>query len=253
MYKGAKNMKFKCALVTGASRGIGSSIAKRLAEDGINVCINYLSSKDKALALCDEINSSNGGRAIVVKADVSNEKDVKKMVKTCVEKFGGIDILVNNAGVDDACFFCDQNAKEMDRIIDINIKGMLNTCHEVLPLMISKKYGKIVNISSVFGVTGGSFEAVYSASKGAVISFSKALAKEVGPSGINVNVVAPGYIETDMNKNVEESYKKVIESETPIGRLGTPEDVASAVAFLSSDEASFITGAVLPVTGGWQV
>lgn len=246
-------MKFKCALVTGASRGIGRSIAQRLAEEGINVCINYCASKDKAQELCDEINKGNGGRAAIFKADVSKASDVKKMVEFACQKFGGIDILVNNAGVDDTCFFCDQESKKIDRILDVNLKGMLNTCHEVLPLMLSKKYGKIVNISSIFGLSGGSFEAVYSASKGAVISFSKALAKEVGPSGINVNTVAPGYIETDMTKIVDKKYRKVIESETPMGRLGQPEDVASAVAFLVSDQASFITGATLPVTGGWML
>ena len=246
-------MKFKCALVTGASRGIGSSIAEKLAENGVNVCINYFSSKDKALALCEKINGKNGGRAFAFKADVSSEKDVKKMVKAICEKFGTIDILVNNAGVDSCGLFHEQNEKEISKVLDVNIKGMFNTCHEVLPLMISHKYGKILNISSVFGVSGGSFEVAYSASKGAVISFSKALAKEVGPSGINVNVLAPGFIDTDMNKNVEQSYVDQIINETPLGRVGTKEDVANVASFLVSDEASFVTGAVIPVTGGWII
>lgn len=246
-------MKFKCALITGASRGIGSSIAEKLAEGGVNVCINYLTSKAKAEALCEKINSKNGGRAFAFKADVSKPKEVAKMCEAAKQKFGGIDILVNNAGVDAVGEFERQSDAETCRVLDVNIKGLMNTCKAVLPGMIEKKYGKIINISSVFGIEGGSFEAVYSASKGAVIAFTKALAKEVGPSGICVNAVAPGYIDTDMNSGVDKKYVKQIIAETPLARIGKPEDVASLVAFLASDEASFITGAVVPVTGGWLV
>lgn len=245
-------MKFKCAIVTGASRGIGRSIAKALAKEGINVCINYFSSKEKAEELCRQINEDNGGRAMTFQADVSKLAEVQEMAKAVCEKFGGVDILVNNAGVDCPGIFQQQSDEEISRILDVNIKGMLNASKCVLPLMIEKKSGKIINISSVFGLSGASFEAVYSATKGAVIAFTKSLAKEVGPSGICVNALAPGYIDTDMNKYVDQNYITQIIEETPLCRIGSPEDVANFVCFLSSEKANFITGAIIPVTGGWQ-
>lgn len=246
-------MKFNTVLITGASRGIGKGVALAFAEKGYNVAINYIGSEEKAQELCDEINAKNGGRAMKYKADVSVPSQVRDMVSSINKKFGRITVLVNNAGVDKQGIFQTQDEDDMDFVMKVNVKGIFNTCKAVLPQMIEAKYGKIINISSVLGIEGSSYEAVYSASKGAVNAFTKALAKEVGPSNINVNAIAPGVINTDMMKAVDEKVIKGLVSQTPSGRVGMPSDIAQVCLFLASDSASFVQGVVLPVSGGWLV
>ena len=190
-------------------------------------------------------------RAIAVNVDVSNEDDVKNMVEITKKTFGNIDVLVNCAGVSDTRLLIDSTKEDYDFVFDTNMRGTYNTCKLVGREMLSNQSGKIINISSIWGLRGGSCESVYSASKGAIIAFTKALAKELGPNGINVNVVAPGFIQTDMTKNVTEEIKQEIMESSALGRLGTPEDVAGVVSFLASEKSEFITGQVISVDGGW--
>lgn len=233
----------KNALVTGASCGIGAAIAEELANKGFRVFVNYNKSMERALKLAEKI----GG--IAVKCDVSSSVEVDEMIKQ-TEKYGGIDVLVNNAGISFINLLQDTDENDYDRIFDINMKSVYLVTRTVIPGMIRKKYGKIINISSMWGITGASCEACYSASKAAVIGFTKAMAKELGPSGINVNCIAPGLIDTDMNKEIDSKAKEEFIEETPLLRMGTVEDIAKAAAFLASDDASFITGQVLSVDGG---
>ena len=233
----------KNALVTGASRGIGTAIAEELANKGFRVFVNYNKSGERALKLAEKING------IAVKCDVSSSVEVDEMIKQ-TEKYGGIDVLVNNAGISFINLLQDTDENDYDRIFDINMKSVYLVTRAVIPGMIRKKYGKIINISSMWGITGASCEACYSASKAAVIGFTKAMAKELGPSGINVNCIAPGLIDTDMNKEIDNKAKEEFIEETPLLRMGTVEDIAKAAAFLTSDDASFITGQVLSVDGG---
>ena len=233
----------KNALVTGASRGIGTAIAEELANKGFRVFVNYNKSGERALKLAEKING------IAVKCDVSSSVEVDEMIKQ-TEKYGGIDVLVNNAGISFINLLQDTDESDYDRIFDTNMKSVYLVTRAVIPGMIRKKYGKIINISSMWGITGASCEACYSASKAAVIGFTKAMAKELGPSGINVNCIAPGLIDTDMNKEIDNKAKEEFIEETPLLRMGTVEDIAKAAAFLTSDDASFITGQVLSVDGG---
>ncbi len=246
-------MKFKTAIITGASRGIGACIAKKLAENGYNVVINYIVEKDKAEAVASEINAKNGGRAVIYCADVSKADEVNKMVEFATKTFGKITCLVNNAGIDRMGLFHTMPDEEIDRVMLVNVKGVFNCTKAVLGGMTENKYGKIINISSVLGQAGSSYEVAYSASKGAVIAFTKALAKEVGPSNINVNCICPGAINTDMMKAVNDASIQAIVDETPMGRVGESSDIANAVLYLASDEAEFVTGQCLTVSGGWLV
>lgn len=239
----------KTVVVTGASRGIGRAVAKEFANNGYNVVICYNKSVSDAQQLLNEVSQTT--RAIAVKVDVSNEDDVKNMVEITKKTFGNIDVLVNCAGVSDTRLLIDSTKDDYDFVFDTNMRGTYNTCKLVGREMLSNQSGKIINISSIWGLRGGSCESVYSASKGAIIAFTKALAKELGPNGINVNVVAPGFIQTDMTKNVTEEIKQEIMESSALGRLGTPEDVASVVLFLASEKSNFITGQVISVDGGW--
>lgn len=237
----------RAAIITGASRGIGKAAAYALAECGYVPVINYLKNREMAEVTANE----TGG--IPFCADVSDPAAVKNMVETAYNKLGGIDVLVNNAGISVSGLFTDITSDQEQRLIDINVKGVFNCTRCVLQYMIRKKKGSIINISSMWGEVGASCEVHYSAAKAAVIGFTKALAKEVGPSGINVNCIAPGVINTDMNRAYSEEAMDMLREETPLQRLGTPEDVAGAVAFLASDSASFITGQVLGVNGGFVI
>lgn len=239
----------KTVVVTGASKGIGRAVAKEFANNGYNVVICYNKSVSDAQQLLNEVSQTT--RAIAVNVDVSNEDDVKNMVEITKKTFGNIDVLVNCAGVSDTRLLIDSTKEDYDFVFDTNMRGTYNTCKLVGREMLSNQSGKIINISSIWGLRGGSCESVYSASKGAIIAFTKALAKELGPNGINVNVVAPGFIQTDMTKNVTEEIKQEIMESSALGRLGTPEDVASVVLFLASEKSNFITGQVISVDGGW--
>lgn len=239
----------KTVVVTGASKGIGRAVAKEFANNGYNVVICYNKSVSDAQQLLNEVSQTT--RAIAVKVDVSNEDDVKNMVEITKKNFGNIDVLANCAGVSDTRLLIDSTKDDYDFVFDTNMRGTYNTCKLVGREMLSNQSGKIINISSIWGVLGGSCESVYSASKGAIIAFTKALAKELGPNGINVNAVAPGFIQTDMTKNVTEEIRQEIMDNSALGRLGTPEDVASVVLFLASEKSEFITGQVIGVDGGW--
>ncbi|MBE6845011.1 MAG: SDR family oxidoreductase [Ruminococcus sp.] len=242
-----KDNMSKTALITGGSRGIGAAIALRLAKRGFLTVINYFSDNESA----EKIVSQTGGFAM--QADVSDMTQVENMIKTITEKTGGVDVLVNNAGISVSGLFTDITPEEEQRLWGINVGGVFNCTKCVIPYMINKKHGKIINISSMWGQVGASCEVHYSASKAAVIGFTKALAMELGPSGINVNCIAPGVIMTDMNACHTAETLEALKDETPLQRLGTAEDVAEAAAFLASEESSFITGQILGVNGGFVV
>ena len=233
----------KKALVTGGAGGIGEAICRRLAADGYYVYINYNNSKEKAEKLASEIN----GQA--VQFDISDNDAVKK----AVESIGHIYLLINNAGISEIDLFTSVDQKKADKILDINLKGTMNCARAVLPSMINKKSGNIINISSMWGQCGASCEVDYSASKAGIIGFTKALAKEVAPSGIRVNCIAPGFIMTEMNSRFSEEDLKLIRDDIPLGIFGEPRHIADAAAFLASDQAEYITGQILAVNGGMVI
>lgn len=242
----------KVALVTGASRGIGRSIALELARSGISVAINYLSSEKMAKELLCEIKKFNENVNIYM-ADVSNEIEVSEMVHKINFDLGEIDILVNNAGISQIGLFTDMTSHERDRMIGVNLIGAMNVTKAILPSMIHYKSGSIINISSMWGEVGASCEVVYSASKAGLIGFTKALAKELAPSGIRVNCISPGVIDTDMNSELSSAEIKELIDEIPIKRIGTSDDIAKAVKFLISDNAKYITGQVIGINGGMVI
>lgn len=239
-------------LITGAATGIGRATAALLAANGYNVAVHYHKSEEAALALCRQI-AEQGGKALAVCADVADRSQVDAMTQRVTEVFGKIDVLVGNAGIAQQKLFTDISAADWDAIFDVNVKGVFHCCQSVLPGMISRKSGCIVNVSSIWGLVGASCEAHYSAAKAAVIGLTKALAKELGPSGIRVNAVAPGVINTAMTANLDEQTRDALKDETPLCRLGTAEDVAQAILFLVSDNAGFITGQVLSPNGGFVI
>lgn len=235
----------KTVFITGSSRGIGEAIAKAFHQNGYNVAINYNHSEKEAIALSDSLSGS-----LLLKGDVSKEEDVKEMIEKTVSHFGSIDVLVNNAGISVVNLLTDTTLEEWEKLFSVNVTGTFLATKYAAKEMIKNHSGKIINISSIWGVSGASMESCYSASKGAVIAFTKALAKELGPSGITVNCVAPGFIDTDMNRDILEVDKQAFCEGTPLGRIGTPEEVAKTVLFLASDNASFITGQIIGVDGG---
>lgn len=235
----------KTALITGASRGIGAAIAVELAREGFITIINYKSSAEAA----EKIAGQTGG--IAIKADVSSREQVNQMIEVINAKTGGVDVLINNAGISVSGLFTDITAEQEEMLWNTNVQGVFNCTRAVLPYMINRKQGKIINISSMWGQVGASCEVHYSATKAAVIGFTKALAQELGPSGINVNCIAPGVITTDMNKEHSVETMNILKDETPLERLGTPEDIAHTAAFLASEKSSFITGQIIGVNGGY--
>lgn len=242
----------KTVLITGASRGIGAEAARIFAQNDYNVVVNYHASEQKAIELCRSL-LANGYSATPIKADVSNRAEVDRMIDTVNDKFGKIDVLINNAGVAKQSLFTDISQAEWDRMVAVNLTGTFNCCQAVLPDMISRHEGSIINVSSIWGICGASCEVHYSATKAAIIGLTKALAKEVGPSNIRVNCVAPGVIETDMNSNLSLEDLQALMEETPLGRVGTTNDIAELLLFLSSDKASFITGQIISPNGGFVI
>ena len=243
-------MKNKTVIITGASGGIGIKLADAFARKGYNVASSYFSNGDKLKSLSEEL-TANGFSATAVKTDVSKSDEANFLIKSAFDMFGSADILINNAGIAQQKLFTDITDDDFTRMFDINVRGVFNCCRAALPYMIHKKQGRIINISSMWGVCGASCEVHYSASKAAVIGMTKALAKEVGPSGITVNCIAPGLIDTPMNANLSKETINELCEETPVGRIGTPEDIANAALFLANDSSSFITGHVLGVDGGF--
>lgn len=239
----------KVALVTGGAGGIGTAVVKKLCENGFSVAVNYNSSEQRAQSLCSELVCS-GFNAVAFRCDVSSSEEVRSMIKAVESSLGNISVLVNNAGVSLWGLFDLTSDDDWNKVNSINLTGTFNCSRAVLPSMISRKYGRIINISSVWGQTGASCEAAYSASKAGVIGLTKALAKEYAPSGITVNCVAPGVIDTDMMKNFSREEKNALCEEIPAGRMGTPDEVASAVAFFADENNSYINGQILGVNGG---
>ena len=244
------NTMNRVALVTGSSRGIGRAVAAQLAREGYAVGINYYERQDKAEELVAQL-EREGCRALAVQADVSKRDEVNAMVKTVEDTFGPISVLVNNAGVAGQALFQDVTDALWERYFAVNLNGARNTIQAVLPHMLHEKAGVIVNISSIWGQHGASCEVTYSCTKHALIGLTRSLAMELAPSGIRVNCVAPGVIDTDMVQVLGPEVLHDLAEQTPLGRLGTPQDIANAVAFLVSEKASFITGQVLTVDGAF--
>lgn len=236
----------KTVLITGAARGIGAAAAEGFAEAGYQVVINYLHSAEKAETLA----ARWPGRALAVQADVADPAQVEAMFAAAEKAFGGVDVLVCNAGIAAQQLFTDVTDEEWRRMLDVHLSGAFYCCRRALPYMIHKKWGRILTVSSMWGQVGGSCEVAYSAAKAGLIGLTKALAKEEGPSGVTVNCVAPGVIDTDMMASFSAEDKAALAEETPLGALGTPKQVADALVFLASDGASYITGQVLGVNGG---
>jgi 3-oxoacyl-[acyl-carrier protein] reductase len=237
------------AVVTGGSRGIGRAIALMLAKEGASVCINYTSSDDKAKEVQNEIEAL-GSRAMIYKADVSNEKSVEEFSKAVKKEFGKIDILVNNAGITRDGLVLRMKEEDFMSVIEINLKGTFLCSKYFGKLMMKERKGKIVNISSVVGVMGNAGQANYAASKAGIIGLTKSLAKEFASRKININAIAPGFIETEMTKKLGEEVKENYSKAIPLGCYGQPEDVANLVVFLSSSLSNYITGQVIHVDGG---
>jgi len=237
-------------LVTGSSRGIGAGIARRFALEGHRVAIHYREREDLARALLEEL-SGEGCSVMLVSGDLTVPAVAANIVKAVRETFGFVDVLINNAGIAlPTQLITDTSLADWNRVLETNVTSMFLLTNAVLPEMISKQRGAIVNISSMWGVIGGSCEVAYSASKAAVIGYTKSLAKEVAPSGVRVNCIAPGFVLTDMTRTFPQEAIDAICEETPLLRAGTPEDIAAAALFLASENASFITGQVLSVDGG---
>ena len=241
----------KTALITGASRGIGSECAKKLAAEGFNVAVNYNASMEEANTLVRVIRS-DGHNAIAVKADVSSRRETEFMFREIKRVFGGVDVLVNNAGIAQIKLFTDVTEYDYERMLGVNLKSAFNCSQLAAEHMISKKWGRIINISSVWGLVGASCEVTYSASKAALIGFTKSLARELAPSGITVNAIAPGLIATDMNASLSEAELQSLKDEIPAGRMGKPSEIAALAAFLTGESASYITAQVIAVDGGWK-
>lgn len=237
----------KIALVTGGTGGIGESICRKLSEDGYFVVVNYINSVEKAEKLATEISG------VAFQFDVSDIEAVDAAISEIRHNYGKVSLLVNNAGVSEIELFTHISEYKSNRILDINLKGTLNCSRSVLSAMINEKSGNIINISSMWGQCGASCEVDYSASKAGIIGFTKALAKEVGLSGIRVNCVAPGFIKTEMNSHFTPEELECIREEIPLGILGEPSYVADAVSFLASEKSAYITGQVLAVNGGMVI
>lgn len=240
----------KVAIVTGASRGIGREIAKSLAKQNIKVIANYNNSEEKAIELKKELEA--GGIVIdIVKADVSKREEIKHLVQYAMENYGKIDILINNAGISEYKLFTDETDEDWNKIINTNLYSAFAVSQEVIPNMIKNKNGCIINISSVWGMVGASMEVLYSVSKAGIDGLTKALAKELGPSNIRVNAIAPGIVNTDMCKNFSEEELENIKEEIPLERIGKVEDISKCINWLIND--NYTTGQIISINGGWII
>ncbi|HHW58352.1 MAG TPA: SDR family oxidoreductase [Clostridia bacterium] len=240
----------KVAIVTGGAGDIGREICIELAKEGASIAIHYNSSYDQAVKLKEYI-KNNLSYAEIFKADISDRQQVHNMIDGIYDKFGRIDYLINNAGIAQIKPFIEITEEDWDRMMSVNLKGLFNCTQSVLRYMLPQKHGSIINISSIWGISGASCEVHYSASKGGIIAFTKALAKELGPSKIRVNCIAPGVIDTRMNNILNREEKEHLIEDIPLMSIGKPQDVANAVLFLLSDKANFITGQVITVDGGF--
>ncbi|AZS16046.1 3-oxoacyl-ACP reductase FabG [Paenibacillus motobuensis] len=245
-----KNIGDMTVLVTGASRGIGAQIALRFAAVGMNVVIHYLNSHERANEVARQC-MEMGAKVHTISADLRSKTEIERMK----ERLAGYglypDILVNNAGISHYGLLTDVEESEWDEIMDVNLKSVFLLSQAFMPYMISQRFGRIINVSSVWGISGGSCEVVYSAAKGGVNAFTKALAKEVAPSGVTVNAVAPGAVKTDMMDRFDAEELKQLEEDIPVGRLAAPEEISSLVYFLALPESSYITGQIISPNGGW--
>ena len=239
----------KTALVTGASRGIGRAIAFKLAEQGANLVLNYNKSLSSIEEVVKEI-EAKGGKAIAIQGDVSVFEEAEKIVKAAVINFGSLDILVNNAGITKDGLLLRMKEEDFDKVINVNLKGTFNCIKHASPIMLKQKSGRIVNISSVVGITGNAGQVNYAAAKAGIIGMTKATAKELASRGITVNAVAPGFIQTDMTEELADKVKETIIGNIPLKRLGTAKDVADLVAFLVGEDSLYITGQIINVDGG---
>ncbi len=242
-------MKDQVAVVTGGSRGIGRAICLKFASLGANLVINYAGNTEKAeetKTMCEKL----GAKVVLVPGSVADAAVCEKLIAEAVESFGRVDILVNNAGITRDNLIMRMSEEDFDAVIDVNLKGAWNCMKQVSRMMMKQRSGRIINLSSVVGVVGNAGQVNYAASKAGIIGMTKSLAKELGSRGVTVNAVAPGFVQTDMTDVLGEEMKESLQQTIPMGRLGDPEDIANAVAFLAGDEASYITGQVLHVDGG---
>jgi len=242
----------RTAIVTGGSRGIGAATALLLARNGFRVAVGCRQNLGKARELCDRL-AAEGLEAFPFQGDVSSVAEMEEMARAALDRWGQIDLLVNNAGIAQQKLFTDITEEEWDRMFAVDVKGLYTCCRAVVPHMVRRHSGCIVNISSIWGQVGASCEVHYSAAKAAVIGFTKALAKELGPSGIRVNCVAPGVVATEMNAALDRETLDALREETPLGTIGAPEEVARAVLWLAGEGASFVTGQVIGVNGGFVI
>ncbi|MCF8008846.1 MAG: 3-oxoacyl-[acyl-carrier-protein] reductase [Halanaerobiales bacterium] len=242
-------LRNKVAVITGSSRGIGAATAVKLAEHGSNIVINYNNDIDGAKETAEKIRKL-GQKTLIVQADVSDPDQAKKLIKKSVSEFNKIDILINNAGITKDGLLLRMKEKDFNAVIDINLKGTFNCTKNVIRYMMKQNGGKIVNLSSVVGLMGNPGQANYAASKAGIIGFSKSIAKEVSKRGININVVAPGYIQTDMTEELAQKVKDKMLENIPLNRFGQPEDVANVILFLVSPLANYVNGQVINIDGG---
>ena len=243
------SFKDRTVIVTGGSRGIGKAIILKFSELGANVVINYVNSANKAKELATTI-LNNGGKALVVQADVSNFDDSKKLIDKTIEEFGKVDVLINNSGITKDNLMLRMSESDFDKVISVNLKGTWNMCKNITRHFLKNKSGSIINISSVVGLIGNAGQANYVASKAGIIGLTKSLAKEFGSRGIRVNAIAPGFIKTEMTNDLPDSVKEEYLKQIPLNKLGNPTDVANACIFLASQDANYITGQVINVNGG---
>ena len=241
------NLANKVAIVTGSGRGIGKAIALKLAEDGATVVVNDVAETVNSVA--EEIKAMNR-QSLAVVADISSAPDVTRLVDTTIAIYGRVDILVNNAGITRDQLLLRMSDEDWDRVLNVNLKSVFLCTRAVLRHMLKQRWGRIVNISSIVGIIGNPGQANYASAKAGIIGFTRTIAKEVASRGITVNAIAPGFIDTEMTQKLPEEWKQQLKSRIPVGYLGTPRDVAEAVAFLASEEARYITGQVLNVDGG---